>query len=93
MCNTHIGIFWFVLHTINGFDGVRDVRKINESAVPNYDASEYESCSARKQIYVLLLEEVDQFDIAKLAEVSLKSVFSESLKVFHIANVNVSGGA
>ena len=41
----------------------------------------------------LLLQEVDKFDVSKLAKVPLEPIVIESLKVLDIANVNVPGCA
>jgi len=36
MSNAQVGILWLVLDSINGLDGVRDVREVDECAVPRY---------------------------------------------------------
>lgn len=38
---------------------------------------------------LLLLQEVDQFDVSEFAKVPLESLIAESLKVFDVTNVHV----
>ena len=41
------------------------------------------------QVDILLLQEVDQFDISELAKVPLESLFTESLEVLNVTDVHV----
>lgn len=87
--NTQIGVVWLVLHSINGFDGVRDVREVNESTVP--DSGCQDTGPERHVGYSLLLEEVDELDITVLAEVPLQLLVVESIEVLDITDINVAG--
>ena len=86
--NAKVGILRLVLDAINGLNGIGDVCEVNKCTVPATNISPWAIITWVK-VNLLLLQEVDQFDISELAKVPLESLFTESLEVLNVTNVHV----
>ena len=90
MRDAQVGVVGFVLNSINGLDSVRDVHEVDESTVPVIATYERPDQHRTHDGYALFLEEVDEFNLAVLPEVSLEPLLVEGIEVLNITNVYVT---
>ena len=76
------------LDALDGLDRVRDVRVVDERAVPDEDGKDTTSTIKIGKIS-LFFQEVDELDITILAEVPLQPLLAEGVEVLNVPNVHV----
>jgi hypothetical protein len=84
---TQGGVFGLIFDPFDSLDGIGDIRKVDERAVPGREISKngfYE----RKSI-LLLFQEIDQLNIPIFSKVPLKTFVRPHLEVLDIANVYI----
>jgi hypothetical protein len=89
--DSKVGVVCLVLDSVDRFDGIRDVGKIDEGAVPNAGSLLVMVLRRRgDRLNVLFFEEIDQFNIPVFPKVALEPLLGEEFKVFDVADVNVT---
>lgn len=92
MGDTKVGVLGFRLDAFDSLNGVRDVGKVDESAISNVKQHQVRKRPAHQRggKHVLLLQIIHKLDLSILAEVLLKLLNTEPLEVFDIANINIT---
>ena len=86
--NPEVRIIGLDLDALDGFDRVRDVRVIDERAIPDEDCKDTTSKVKAGKVS-LFFQEVDEFDVTILAKVPLQPLLAEGVEVLDVPDVHV----
>ena len=91
VCNAKIGVFGLVLDAVDGFNCVREVRKVDEGTVP--EAYRQKRVTLKVAFHKLFFQVVDELNVTILAKVTLQTLFVEQFEVFNTTDVNIPSRA